>query len=72
MTDGLIRLGFHQTHKFTKPTISYFAPDMPARLKRMQRNGIRFVSERKDARQRRIGAVVESPDGQPFFLFASH
>ncbi len=36
VSDGLIRLGFHQTPKLTKPTITYFAPDMPDHLERLQ------------------------------------
>jgi catechol 2,3-dioxygenase-like lactoylglutathione lyase family enzyme len=71
ISDGRIRLGFHQTPKLTKPTITYFAPDMPERLKRLRRRGIKFVAEHKDRKGYRIGAVIESPDGQRFFLFTS-
>jgi catechol 2,3-dioxygenase-like lactoylglutathione lyase family enzyme len=69
VSDGLIRLGLHQTPKLTQPTLTYFAPDMPERLKRMRRRGVTFVAERKDKQGRRVGAVVESPDGQRFFFF---
>jgi len=69
ISDGRIRLGLHQTPKLTKPTITYFAPDMPDRLKRLRRRGIKFVTEHKDKKGRRVGAVIESPDGQLFFLF---
>ncbi len=69
ISDGLIRLGLHQTAKLTQPVITYFAPDMPDRLKRMRRRGIKFVTEHKDKKGRRVGAVVQSPDGQLFFLF---
>ncbi|MCK6626148.1 MAG: response regulator [Anaerolineae bacterium] len=69
LSDGLIRLGLHQTPKLTQPTLTYFAPNMPERLKRMRRRGITFVAERKDKKGRRVGAVVESPDGQRFFFF---
>ncbi|HXW00829.1 MAG TPA: transcription termination/antitermination protein NusG, partial [Anaerolineae bacterium] len=70
ISDGRIRLGLHQTSKLTQPTITYFAPDMPERLKRLRRRGVQFVAEHKDKKGRRVGAVIESPDGQRFFLFA--
>ncbi|MCL4301681.1 MAG: response regulator [Anaerolineae bacterium] len=69
VSDGLIRLGFHQTTKLTQPTITYFVPDMPERLKRLRRKGVKFKAEQKDKQGRRVGAVIESPDGQRFFLF---
>jgi DNA-binding NarL/FixJ family response regulator/catechol 2,3-dioxygenase-like lactoylglutathione lyase family enzyme len=69
VSDGLIRLGFHQTSKFTKPTITYFASDMPQRLERLREQGIEFISEQKDTTGQLVGAMIESPDGQPFFLF---
>lgn len=43
---------------------------MPDRLKRLRRRGIKFVAEHKDRKGRRVGAVIESPDGQLFCLFA--
>jgi hypothetical protein len=49
ISDGRTRLGLHQTPKLTQPTLTYFAPDMSERLKRMQRRGITFVAERKDS-----------------------
>jgi hypothetical protein len=58
-----------QTRKFTKPTITYFAPDMPQRLERLREQGIEFISEQKDTTGQLVGAMIESPDGQPFFLF---
>ncbi len=70
ISDGLIRLGLHQTTKFTKPTITYFASDMPDRLDCLEQQGIALRSEHRDAQGQRVGAVIESPDGQPFFLFA--
>jgi hypothetical protein len=69
LSDGLIRLGLHQTTRFTHPTISYFSPDMPDRLHRLREQDIPFRSEYKDAQGCTIGAVIHSPDGQPFFLF---
>ncbi|MBE7556653.1 MAG: response regulator [Anaerolineales bacterium] len=69
ISDGLIRLGFHQTTKLTQSTITYFAPDMPDRLKRLRQKGIKFKDEQKDKKGRRVGAVIESPDGQLFFFF---
>jgi transcriptional antiterminator NusG len=70
LSDGLIRLGLHQTTRFTRPTISYFSPDIPDRLRRLREQDIPFRSEYKDAQGCTIGAVIHSPDSQPFFLFA--
>ena len=39
-------------------------------LKRLRRQGIKFVAEYKDRKGWRVGAVIESPDGQLFCLFA--
>jgi DNA-binding NarL/FixJ family response regulator/mRNA-degrading endonuclease RelE of RelBE toxin-antitoxin system/catechol 2,3-dioxygenase-like lactoylglutathione lyase family enzyme len=69
VSDGLIRIGLHQTCKFTRPAITYFTPDMPQRLKRLHKQGLEFKSEQKDSKGQLVGAMVESPDGQPFFLF---
>lgn len=69
MSDGKIRLGLHQTTRFTQPAISYFRADMPERLEQLHQQGFSFISERKDAQGRRIGALIQSPDGQPILLF---
>jgi transcriptional antiterminator NusG len=70
VSDGRIRLGLHQTSRLTRASLSYFAPDMPERLEWLCQQGIAFASERKDSQGRRIGALVQSPDGQPFFFFS--
>jgi hypothetical protein len=70
VSDGLIRLGFHQTDKFSKPIITYFAPDMPKRLEGLRQAGLRLISERTDATGQPLGAAIQSPDGQPFLLFS--
>ena len=70
ISDGRIRLGLHQTTKFTKPTISYFSLQMPDRLRHLKKQGVRFVSEQRDAQGRPLGAMLRSPDGQPVVLFA--
>ena len=69
VSDGLIRLGLHQTNTFHKPTISYFAADMLHRLQRLRAANISFIVEHKDNKGQRVGAALKSPDGQPFFLF---
>ncbi len=71
LSDGLIRLGFHQTPKLAQPTITYFAPDMPDRLERLHEQGFKFVTEQKDRQGRRVGAAIKSSDGQLFFLLTS-
>ncbi len=42
---------------------------MPDRLKRLRKKEVKFLAEHKDKKGRRVGAVIESPDGQRFFLF---
>lgn len=69
VSDGKIRLGLHQTTRFSRPTLSYFRADMPERLEHLHQQGFSFISERKDAQGRRIGALIQSPDGQPILLF---
>ena len=69
VTDGLIRLGLHQTTTFSRPTISYFAPNMSDRLAQLRQVGVQFIVEHKDKKGRCVGAALRSPDGQPFFLF---
>lgn len=71
VSDGQIRLGLHQTTKFTKPTITYFSADIPGRLDNLQQQGVHLCFEHRDHEGKRIGALVESPEGQPFFLFTS-
>ena len=44
-------------------------PDMPEWLEHLREQGIEFISEQKDAKGKCVGAMIESPDGQPFFLF---
>jgi transcriptional antiterminator NusG len=69
VSDGRVRLGLHQTPRFTKPTLSYFAPDMPERLERLRQQDIPFISEHKNPQGQVIGALIRSPDQQPIFLF---
>lgn len=69
LSDGLLRLGLHQTSALTRPTLTYRAPDMPQRLEALRAAGLPFLREHKNAHGSTTGAVVESPDGQRFFLF---
>ena len=68
LSDGLIRLGLHQSPKLAKPMITCFAPDMPDRLAQLRQRGLKFAAEQKGKQGRRVGQVIESPDGQSFFL----
>jgi catechol 2,3-dioxygenase-like lactoylglutathione lyase family enzyme len=69
LSDGLIRLGLYQAVRFTRPAISYFRSNMQERLEQLEQQGLQFVSTRKDAQGRSIGALIHSPDGQPILLF---
>jgi catechol 2,3-dioxygenase-like lactoylglutathione lyase family enzyme len=61
--DGLLVMGLHQTDDFRGPTLTYFAPDMDARVARLRENGVPVTPTPMG------GATVAAPDGQTFFLF---
>jgi hypothetical protein len=57
-SDGLMVLGLHQTDEFQGPCITYFAPDMPKRIKELQAKGLAIQD-----------GILKAPAGETLFLF---
>ena len=73
VSDGVMRIGVYLRgscpHRFGTPSLTYFEPDMEARITRLKERGVEFVEELPDERGAVTSAITVSPDGQPFFLF---
>ncbi|MEJ7665260.1 MAG: hypothetical protein WKG07_39910 [Hymenobacter sp.] len=71
--DGVLRLGVYQRgtcpHKFKNPSLTYFEPDMSERIKQLKVNGVKTLEELPDQHSKIENAIIESPEGQYFFLF---
>lgn len=57
-SDGLVVLGFHQTDEFQGPCMTYFAPDMPERIRKLEKNGLTITD-----------GILIAPAGETLFLF---
>ena len=57
-SDGMIVLGLHQTDEFGGPCMTYFAPDMPQRITKLESKGLLIEN-----------GVLEAPGGETLFLF---
>lgn len=68
-SDGRMIVGLHQRDDFEIPALSYFAPDMPQRIKRFKLEGIEFDREFPDEQGNVRNAVLTSPEGGAIFLF---
>ncbi|MBI2429595.1 MAG: hypothetical protein HYV29_12530 [Ignavibacteriales bacterium] len=74
LDDGKIKIGLYKRgtcpHKFKNPSLTYFESDMKRRIEEITKRGVTFVQDEQE-----IGmeghAIVESPDGQYFFLFTA-
>ncbi len=72
LDDGKIKIGLYKRgtcpHKFKNPSLTYFEQDMQTRIAKLKKRGLTFAQEEQE-----IGmeghAIIESPDGQYFFLF---
>lgn len=69
ITDGYVNVGLHELRDIPSVAITYFAPDMKARLDRLKKAGITFSDEYKDADGVVEHAYLLSPDGQLVMLF---
>lgn len=70
VSDGNMVIGLHQSGTAYQPTIAYFAKDMPDKIRGLQAQGIRAVEEYlPQADGSGAGVLLQSPDGQRFFLF---
>ena len=57
-SDGMIVLGLHQTQEFSGPCMTYFAPDMPQRIKQLEAEDL-IVKD----------GVLAAPGGEQLLLF---
>lgn len=57
-SDDMIVLGLHQTDEFQGPCITYFSPDMPERIKRLESKGLTIEN-----------GVLIAPAGETLLLF---
>ena len=75
--DGHIVIGLHQQPEgevdnhihFTKPTMTYFAPDMAERITTLRAAGLSFAAELPDEQGRVANAALAAPGDQQIFLF---
>ena len=64
VSDGLAIVGLHQTEKFSKPTITFFAADMKDKIETLKQNGLENYGEQGSA-----NIVLSTPEGQEINLF---
>lgn len=67
--DGMVVLGLHQTADFTGPNLTYFAPDMPARIAAIRKAGVPITQEMPDEQGAVANAILNGPDDEVIFLF---
>lgn len=70
-SDGRMVLGFHESTEFSNssPALTYFAPDMSARIERVRQAGIPFASEMPDEAGVVRNATLKGPGGEAIFMF---
>lgn len=73
LNDGNIRLSLYEygtcPHTFKNPSLTYFEPDMAARIEGLKSEGVKFIEEMPNAEGKVDNAIALAPDGQCFFLF---
>jgi predicted enzyme related to lactoylglutathione lyase len=73
LTNGALAIGLYLAgttqHRFRNPVLTYFNEDMTDRLRRLKAAGLTAVQELPDPSGEPGHAVVESPEGQMFYLF---
>ena len=69
LSDGLIVIGLHQGETFNGPHLTYFAPDMAARVAAFQSEGWPVTPLLPGQEPPIDNAVLVSPGGQGIFLF---
>jgi len=70
LTDGMNILGLHQTQDYDYPAITYFAPDMAERVKKLKQAGITSFSDWKGEGGSAGNYILTTPEGQRIFLFS--
>lgn len=70
LTDGMNILGLHQAQDFDYPAITYFAPDMAERVRKLKESGITSFSDWKGEGGSAGNFILTTPEGQRIFLFS--
>ena len=70
VSDGLNTLGLHQSKDFTFPAITYFAPDMEARIARLKEAGVKNIISFQPGATTIKNGIIKTPEGQHIFLFS--
>lgn len=68
-TDGKVNIGIHESKDIDRIAITYFAPDMEARLERLRAAGFEFEEVIPSADGRSANAILKMPGNQSIFLF---
>lgn len=75
LRDGEMGIGLYTkescSHYFESPAITFSDKKMPAIIKDLKDNGLKFQEELKDDEGKLTGAIALSPEGQAFFLFST-
>lgn len=68
LTDKLILIGLHQNSELTEPRLTYYAPDMEAKIQKLQQDGIQVtpVPPLEDGRIR--NGMIVAPGGYKILL----
>jgi predicted lactoylglutathione lyase len=64
ISDGLNVVGLHQTTSFSDPTITFFAPDMKARIEKLKEAGVSDLTDKGGP-----NATLATPEKQHINLF---
>lgn len=66
--DGINILGLHQSSHFEQGTLTYFAPGMAEKVARLREEGLTEIRSLNGKDDR--NCVLQTPEGQQFFLFS--
>jgi catechol 2,3-dioxygenase-like lactoylglutathione lyase family enzyme len=70
VTDGVVRLGLHQTTEFKKPALTYYSADSGERIAALIEKGVEVQNAIPGGDDQNIkNGLLESPDGWLVFIF---
>jgi predicted enzyme related to lactoylglutathione lyase len=73
MSDGLIGIGLYTrtacNHQFPIPAVTYFSNDSEERIKKMKKDGIKFIEDIANKEGLIADAIMASPESQHLFCF---
>lgn len=70
LTDGKNVIGLHETRDFTRPAITFFAPDMPKRINQLKEAGMTGFEVLHGQTGNGSRQWLNTPEGQMIFLFS--